>query len=133
MSRIVPLIRADVMTLDECTFIASYPGVRKLLQRNRRQIFPLGVSLKMLLDRAVADVLSLAATMSSSQQYRRMTTFLRLWYAEEKTVTEVARALDLERTHVAKTVQRPALQLVASRISCLPSCPIRLKIMMKFQ
>src|SRR5215813_766436 len=82
VSRIVSLIRADVMTLDECSFIASYPGVRALLRLNQRQIFPLGVSLRMLLDHAVADVLTLAGTMSTSQQYHRMAIFLTLWYAE---------------------------------------------------
>ncbi len=119
VSRIVPLIRADVMTLDECGFIASYPGVRALLRTNQRQIFPLGVSLRMLFDRAVADVLALASTMSASQHYHRMAIFLQLWYAEERTVTQVAKALGLERTHVAKTIQRPALQLVASRFLVL--------------
>jgi hypothetical protein len=115
----VPLIRADVMTLDECSFIACYPGVRALLRLNQRHIFPLGVSLRMLLDRAVADVLTLASTMSNSQHYHRMATFLTLWYAKETTVTHVAKTLGLERTHVAKTVQRPALQLVASRFLVL--------------
>jgi len=119
VSRIVPLIRADVMTLDGCTFIASYPGVRALLRLNQRQIFPLGVSLRMLLDRAVADVLGLAGAMDSSQQYHRMAIFLKLWYAEERTVTQVAQTLGLERTRVAKTVQRPTLHLVASRFLML--------------
>jgi hypothetical protein len=73
----------------------------------------------MLLDRAVADVLVLAGTMSNSQPYYRMAIFLKLWYAEEKTATQVAKTLGLERTHVAKTVQRPALQLVASRFLVL--------------
>jgi hypothetical protein len=107
------------MTLDECNFIASYPGVRALLRLNQRQIFPLGVSLRMLFDRAVADALTLASTMSNAQQYHRMAMFLQLWYAEERTVTQVAKTLDLERTHVAKTIQRPALQLVASRFLML--------------
>jgi uncharacterized membrane protein len=96
------------MTLDECSFIASYLGIRALQRHNQRQIFPLGVSIRMLLDRAVADVLVMAGTMSSSQQYYRMAIFLKFWYAEEKTVTQVA-----------KTVQRPALQLVASRFLVL--------------
>jgi hypothetical protein len=73
----------------------------------------------MLLDRAVADALTLASTVSTSQQYHRMATFLTLWYAEEKSVTHVAKELGLERTHVAKTSQRPALQLVASRFLVL--------------
>jgi hypothetical protein len=73
----------------------------------------------MLLDHAVADVLTLASTMSSSQQYQRLTIFLQLWYAEEKTVTHVAKTLGFERTHVAKTVQRPALQLIANRFLVL--------------
>jgi hypothetical protein len=107
------------MALDECSFLTSYPGVRALLRVNERQIFPLAVSLRMLLDRAVADVLTLASTMSNTQQYHRTAIFLQLWYAEEKTVTQVAKTLDLERTHVAKTIQRPALQLVANRFLAL--------------
>src|SRR5262245_44165402 len=93
--------------------------VYALLRLNQRQIFPLGVSLRMLLDRAVADVLTLAGTMSTSQQYHRMAIFLQLWYTEERTLTQVAKTLDLERTHVAKTIQPPALQLVASRFLVL--------------
>jgi hypothetical protein len=73
----------------------------------------------MLLDRAVADVLTLASIMSNTQQYHRMAMFLQLWYAEERTVTQVAKTLGLERTHVAKTIQRPALQLVANRFLVL--------------
>jgi hypothetical protein len=114
ISLIVPLIRADVTTLEECTAFVSYPGVRTLVQHHQRRILPLGIALKALIDHAVADVMTLA-TAINSQTYRRMATFLALWYTEEKTVTQVARALGLERTHVAKTVQRPTLELVARR------------------
>jgi hypothetical protein len=81
---------------------------------HRQNVLPLGVSLKALLDRAVADVLALTSAVSACA-YRRMAIFLQLWHLEERPVTEVARTLQLERTHVAKAVQRPVLELVARR------------------
>ncbi len=111
---VASLIRADVRKLEDCTTFAGYPGVRGLVRSHRHKVLPMGVSLKVLLDRAVADVLGLTNTVNACC-YRRMAVFLRIWYVEERPVTEVARVLQLERTHVAKTVQRPALELVARR------------------
>src|SRR5262249_22302078 len=79
---------------------------------------PLGISLKALFDPAVADVLALTSAVNA-HSYKRMAVFLNLWYLEERPVTEVARHLQLERTHVVKTVQRPALDLVARRFLAL--------------
>jgi hypothetical protein len=111
---VASLIRADVRKLDDCTTFAGYPGVRTLVRSHRHKVLPMGVSLKVLLDRAVADVLGLTNAVNACS-YRRMAVFLQIWYVEERPVTEVARVLQLERTHVVKTVQRPALELVAHR------------------
>jgi hypothetical protein len=111
---VASLIRADVLKLEDCVTFASYPGVRALMKCHQQNVLPLGVSLKALLDRAVADVLALTSAVNACT-YRRMAIFLQLWYLEERRVTDVARTLQLERTHVAKTVQRPMLELVARR------------------
>jgi len=111
---VASLVRADVRKLEDCTTFAGYPGVRALVRCHQRKVLPLGVSLKALLDRAVADVLALTSAVNA-HVYRRMAVFLQMWYTEERPVTEVARTLHLERTHVVKTVQRPALELVARR------------------
>ena len=115
---VASLVRADVWTLNDCPTFATYPGVRSLVARHQREILPMGVALKLLIDRAVADVLALTRVVNTNE-IGRIATFLQLWYAEGKPVTEVARALRLERTHVAKTVQRPALELVARRFLAL--------------
>jgi hypothetical protein len=115
---VASLVRADVWTLNDCTAFAGYPAVRALVAQHQREILPMGVALKLLIDRAVADVLALTSIVKSNE-VGRIATFLQLWYVDEKPVTEVARALRLERTHVAKTVQRPALNLVAQRFLAL--------------
>ncbi len=111
---VASLVRADIRKLEDCTTFSGYPGVRALVKRHQHKVLPLGVSLRILMDHAVADVQALTNAVSACS-YRRMAVFLRIWYVEERPVTEVARVLQLERTHVAKTVQRPALELVARR------------------
>ena len=78
----------------------------------------MGTALKLLIERAVRDVLAMAVTVPTSN-LGRIATFLQLWYCEGQTVVGVAKALGLERTHVVKTVQRPALDLVARRFLAL--------------
>src|SRR5262249_37752105 len=115
---VISLVRADLSRLEGCTTLADYPGVRTLVRRHQHRVLPLGISLKALFDPAVADVLALTSAVNA-HSYKRMAVFLNLWYLEERPVTEVARHLQLERTHVVKTVQRPALDLVARRFLAL--------------
>lgn len=115
---VVPLIRADVWALNDCTTFMSYPAVQALMKQHQREILPIGVALKCLIDRAVGDVIALGEVVSGTQM-DRVATFLRLWYREERTVAAIARQLELERTHVVKTIQRPALELVARRFLAL--------------
>jgi len=89
---VASLIRADVRKLEDCTTFAGYPGVRALACRYRQKVLPMGVSLKLLLDRAVADVMGLTTAVNACS-YRRMAVFLQIWYVEERPVTEVARVL----------------------------------------
>jgi hypothetical protein len=115
---VIPLIRADVWALNECTIFSGYPAVQALTKRYQREILPVGVAIKCLLDRAVSEVIALGEVVNGTQM-GRVTTFLQLWYREEQTVANIARQLALERTHVVKTVQRPALELVARRFLTL--------------
>src|SRR5215472_13360815 len=55
--RITSLIRADVWKLNTCTLYSAYPGVRALVAHCQREVLPTGVALKLLFDRAVADVI----------------------------------------------------------------------------
>jgi hypothetical protein len=88
--------------------------VRALVKQYRSEILPMGKALRYLLDRAAGDVIALGEVMNGTQT-GRVATFLQLWYREQRTVADIARQMNLERTHVAKTVQRPARELVARR------------------
>src|SRR5262245_62010483 len=90
--QVVPLIRADVWALNECTTFSTYPAVRALTKQYRREILPVGMALKCLLDRAVGDVIALGEVVNGTHM-DRVTIFLRLWYREERTVAAVARQL----------------------------------------
>ena len=111
---VVSLIRADVWALDQCETFAPYPGVRTLVARNHRLCLSLGVAIKLLLDRAVADVIA-STSVKPEWASNRVAEFLRLWYSEGQSLTDVANTLHLERHNVMRTVQRPALTLVAQR------------------
>jgi hypothetical protein len=115
---VASMVRADLWKLNDCLTFATYPGVRSLVARHQREILPMGVALKLLIERAVTDVLALSQIVTT-HEVSRIATFLQMWYVEGKPVTAVAKALQLERTHVAKTVQRPALELVARRFLAL--------------
>jgi hypothetical protein len=91
--QLVPLIRADVWKLDECSAFSAYPAVRALTKQYRREILPMGKALKCLLDRAVGDVIALGEVISGTQT-GRVATFLQLWYREERTVSDIARQME---------------------------------------
>jgi hypothetical protein len=50
------LLRADLFELEECALLGQLPGVRALAQRLRRGVFPTGLAIRTLLDRAVGEV-----------------------------------------------------------------------------
>lgn len=111
---VASLVRCDMWELNDCETFANYPGVRTLVSRHQRACLPMGVALKLLIDRAVTDVIE-TLSLGPVGRSARVATFLQLWYNEGQTVVAVAKVLDLHRTHVVASVQRPALELVATR------------------
>jgi hypothetical protein len=89
VQRIAGLIRAEVWELEACTVYAGYPGVRTALAHCQREVYPLGVALKQLFDRAIADLIDVEETVQSPQ-VMRMATFLQLWYREHESVAQIA-------------------------------------------
>jgi hypothetical protein len=116
--QVASIVRADVWDLDKFSVFGSYPGVRTLMARYEHEYLPLGVALKLLLDRAVTDVIQ-ATGMACSGNSARVATFLRRWYLEDKTVVAIAAEFGLHRTHVVAAIQRPSLALVADRFLAL--------------
>ena len=115
---VVALVRADIWTLkDQKTFVDA-TGVKALAAQFSGDAWPLGIALHLLIAGAVADVYG-AACASSTRASGRFAEFLRLWYYEHRTVSSVAAQLQLSRSHVAKTIQHPALRLVAQRFLVL--------------
>ncbi len=115
---VIPLIRADIWTLKDHKTFAEAIGVKALTAQVAGELWPLGIALQLLIAGAVADVAAMAAA-SRTRTATRMAVFLRLWFDEHRTVAATARQLGLSRSHVAKTIQRPALVMVAQRVLAL--------------
>jgi hypothetical protein len=118
LEAIIALIRADVWTLKEQTALGDALGVKALAVQFAAEAWPLGIALHLLIAGAVADV-SRVAHAAQTRASLRIAEFLHLWYDEHRTVSSIATHMQLSRSHVAKTVQRPALLLVAQRFLCL--------------
>jgi hypothetical protein len=108
------VLRADLSELEDCTLLGQLPGVRALAQRLRRGVFPTGLAIRTLLDRAVGEV-ELLALDQRDPALQRIGAFLHIWYKERETVVTAAAVLELSRSYVAHTVQPRALELVAKR------------------
>jgi hypothetical protein len=108
------VLRADLFELEACALLGQLPGVRALAGRLRRGIFPTGLAIRTLLDRAVGEV-ELLALNQRDPVSQRIAAFLHLWYKERETVVIAAAALNLSRSYVAYTIQPRALELVAKR------------------
>lgn len=115
---VITLIRADIWTLKDHKAFADAIGVKALTAQFAGELWPLGIALHLLITGAIADVAAMAAA-SRTRTATRTAVFLRLWYNEHRTVTATARQLGLSRSHVAKTIQRPALVMVAQRVLAL--------------
>ena len=107
-------LRLEPLQLEECTTLAQLPGVQALIRERPRVFLPTATALRTLLDEAVNEVERLVAGGEDATS-QRIGTFLRIWYRERGTVTQVAQALSLSRSHVAHAVQRRALELVTRR------------------
>ncbi len=115
---VVPLIRADVWKLKDQKAFAEYPGVKALALLLACEAWPLGIALHLLMAGAVADVYAVACG-SQTRQAQRTAEFLHRWYDEQQTVSAIAAGMHLSRSHVAKSIQHPALLLVAQRFLAL--------------
>jgi hypothetical protein len=118
LEAIIALVRADVWTLKEQETFADALGVKALAAQFASEAWPLGIALHLLIAGAVADVGSVASA-AQTRASTRVSEFLRLWYYDHCTVASIATDLQLSRSHVAETVQRPALLLVAQRFLSL--------------
>jgi hypothetical protein len=112
--RVWTALRLEPLQLEECAALAQLPGVQARIRERPRAFLPTATALRVMLDEAVEEVESMMAS-SEDARSQRITTFLRIWYRERGTVTQVAQALSLSRSHVAHAVQRRALELVTWR------------------
>jgi hypothetical protein len=112
--RVCQVMRADPYELEACTVLAQLPAVQALARRHERSIFPLGTVLRALLDQAGTEV-EMLAWQQRDETSQRIATFLHIWFGQRRTVVEVAEALGLSRPHVAHTVQKRAMEMVARR------------------
>ena len=108
------MLRASTYELEECTALSQMPGVEQRRKQYSAAIFPLGMALHTMFEEAVSEI-EILSHIQNDLQGRRMSTFLKVWYRERSTVTQVAQALSLSRSHVAHAVQRRALDLVTRR------------------
>jgi len=118
--RVCAALRYDLVRLDECMALTQLPGVQELSRRNEQRLLPVGSALRALFDQAVADVTALA-TAGRDPSLDRIAIFLRIWYTERGTITEVAGALELSRSRVSRAVKPPAVELVTRRFLELAS------------
>lgn len=108
------VIRWNAFQLEDCATLAQLPGVQTLARQLQRSVFPSGVAIRTLIDRSVSEIEAIALRQRDVTSLRLLA-FLEIWYREGGTVTEVATALQLSRSHVAHTIQTHALELVARR------------------
>src|SRR5258708_19537041 len=64
------VLRADLFELEDCALLGQLPGVRTLAQRLRRGVFPTGLAIRSLLDRAVGEVELLALNQRDPTSHR---------------------------------------------------------------
>jgi len=112
--RVWVALRLEPLQLEECAALAQLPGVQARIRERPRAFLPTATALQVMLDEAVGEVDSMMASCEDATS-QRITTFLRIWYHERGTVTQVAQALSLSRSHVVHAVQRRALELVTRR------------------
>jgi len=107
-------LRYDLVQLDECAALTQLPGVQALSRRHAQRLLPVGSALRALLDHAVADVTALAQA-GRDPSLDRIAIFLRIWYTERGTITDVAGVLELSRSRVSRAVKPLAVELVTRR------------------
>jgi len=120
VDRIGDVLRKEIFELQDCTSLTQLPGVQAVARHHQESVFPAGMALRQLFNRAVADVRR-SAKAGESLHSLRIAEFLRIWYEEGDTVVRVANELKLSRSYVVHDIQRPARALVAKRFLELAS------------
>lgn len=112
--RVAEALRFDLFALEDCTALAQLPGVQATFRNFEHDLLPLGSTLRAMLDRAVADIETVAAR-SSDPVLQRIAVFLGIWYRERGTVVRVAQTLHVSRSTVVHAIQPRAIDLVTKR------------------
>jgi hypothetical protein len=120
MGRVGDVLRKEIFELQDCTLLTQLPGVQALARHHRESVFPEGMAMRQLFNRAVADV-HRSAKAGESLLSLRIAEFLRIWYEEGDTVVRVASELKLSRSYVVHDIQPTARALVARRFLELAS------------
>ena len=84
-------MRHDAFRLEECSALGQMHGVQVLSSRLARSVFPTGLAIRTLLDRALQEV-EMVALYQIDTTTERIARFLHL-YRQGKTVTLIAEAL----------------------------------------
>jgi hypothetical protein len=108
------LLRREAFQLDDCAVLAQLPGVKAIARQLNGSVFPDGTAIRTLLDKAALEV-EAHSRMQRDLASRRIAAFLNIWYRQRGTAVEVADVLGVSRSHVAHTVQKQAVELVARR------------------
>lgn len=111
---VAAVLRDSPYELEQCAQLAQLPGVRDMARRLQRAVFPTGLALRTLLDRAAHEVEMLSRAQRDAMS-QRVAVFLDIWLRQHGTVVGVADALGLSRSYVAHKVQPCAIDLVARR------------------
>ena len=108
------VLRREAFQLEECTPLAQLPGVQRIARKLQGGIFPVGTAIRTLLDRAAHEVQFHAQTQRDLTS-QRIAVFLNIWYRQRGTAAAVADVLAISRSHVAHSIQKQAVELVARR------------------
>jgi hypothetical protein len=84
------------------------------IRQLKGSIFPAGTAIRTLFDKAALEV-EAHSRMQRDLASRRIAAFLNIWYRQRGTAVEVADVLGVSRSHVAHTIQKQAVELVARR------------------
>jgi hypothetical protein len=105
---------ADRFELDGFRVLSELPAVERFAVAHPQTLLPRGKAIRILLDRAVAEVATAYAE-DADWTLRRIAAYVQLRYGEGRTVTAIAQEWGLERSALSHQLSRRALQVVTHR------------------
>lgn len=105
---------ADRFDLDDFRVLSKLPAVERFATAHPHALLPRGKAIRLLLDRAVAEVATAYAE-DQDRTLRRIAAYVRLRYQEGKSVKDIAEVWGLDRTVVSRQYSRRSLQVVSHR------------------